>query len=184
MRDADWELVRRARQGDETAYRELVDQYAGGLFGLARSLVGNNADAEDILQETLLGAFKGIKGFEGRSSVKTWLAGIAVKQAAMCLRSRSAHKTVSLGQLAEPAESGLRGHKYNEGPSSVDIRADVLAALQTLSVAHREVISLRELEGMSYEEISVVLGIPRGTVESRLFRARRELKDRLKGYFP
>ena len=184
LHPTDLELVRGARQGDDAAFHELVDRHAGGLFALAFSLVGNAADAEDVVQETLLGALRGLRGFKGRSSVKTWLIRILVKQAARHHRSRSRRGTVWLDDLSEASASVLSKQQAAPSTRELDIRMDVLATLETLSRKHRQVIVLRELQGMSYQEMAVVLGIPRGTVESRLFRARRELKERLKGYLP
>ncbi len=180
----DLELVRRARRGSDAAFHELVDRHAGRLFGLAFSLIGNAADAEDVVQETFLGALRGLRAFKGRSSVKTWLIRILVKQAARHHRSRSTRETVSLDDISEASASVLGKQQAAASTRRLDIRMDVLAALETLSPEHRQVIVLRELQGMSYQEMAEVLRIPRGTVESRLFRARRELKERLKGYLP
>ena len=187
LRAADLELVRRARGGNEAAFHELVDRYAKPLFGLAFSLVGNAADAEDVLQETFSGTFRGLESFKGRSSVKTWLTRILVKQAARCHRSRSRRrgtKTVSIDDVSEAAISVLRRTEADFWTKDLDIRMDVLAMLESLSPEHREIVALRELQGMSYDEMAEVLGVPRGTVESRLFRARRKLQERLKGYLP
>ncbi len=163
---------RKRRRDDEAAFHELVDRYANEMFRLAVSLVGNAADAEDVLQETFAGAFQAMPDFEGRSSVRTWLSRILVKQAAKWCRRRDVRRTVALDAAAP-------------GPSpEQSLRIDVLGSLETLSPEHREVIALREFQGMSYEEIAEVLGVPRGTVESRLFRARQELRDRLKAYLP
>lgn len=171
LHPTDADLVRRARRGDQAACRELVDRHAPYLYRLAFSLVGSAADAEDVVQETFSGAFRQLGTFAERSTVKTWLIQILVRQAARCHRSRRRHETVSL----EPLSEGREGEP-------ADVRMDVLAALDALAPMHREVVVLREMEGMSYEEIARALGIPRGTVESRLFRARQELKERLKDY--
>ncbi len=184
VRATDAQLVRRVRRGDEAAFHELVNRHAKGLFGLAFSLVGNAADAEDVLQETFLGAFRGLRAFRGRSSVKTWLSRIVVRQAARCRRSRRIHKMVSIDSLSDASRSVLRTAEIASPTGGLDIRMDVLAMLETLSPEHREVIVLRELQGMSYEEMAEVLGVPRGTVESRLFRARRTLRERLSDYLP
>jgi RNA polymerase sigma-70 factor (ECF subfamily) len=160
----------------------MVDRYGDYLYGLAHSLVGNAADAADVVQETLSGAFRRLRKFEGRSSVKTWLSRILVKQAARHHRSRRRRRAVSLDRLSgTSAESSSRG-KAGSAETRSDTRMDVLAALNKLAPIHREVIVLRELEGMSYDEIGAVLGVPRGTVESRLFRARREMRERLRDY--
>jgi RNA polymerase sigma-70 factor (ECF subfamily) len=159
-------------RGDEAEFHELVDRYADELYRLAASLVGNTADAEDVVQETFSGAFQAMPNFDGRSSVRTWLSRILVKQAAKWRRRRKVRRTVML-DAAAPGPNPEQG-----------LRIDVLGALETLSPEHREVVALREFQGMSYEEMAEVLGVPRGTVESRLFRARQELRDRLKAYLP
>ena len=159
-------------RGHEAAFHELVDRYAQEMYRLALSLVGNAADAEDVVQETFSGAFRAMPGFGGRSSLRTWLSRILVNQAAKWRRRRKVRRTILLDATAP-------------GPSpEPGLRIDVLATLETLSPEHREVIALREFQGMSYEEMAETLGVPRGTVESRLFRARQELKDRLKAYLP
>lgn len=176
---SDVDLVRKARDGDETAYHEMVDRYADDLYRLAFSLVGNAADAEDVLQETFLGAFRHVRKFQERASVRTWLSRILVKQAGRCHRARARHKTVSLHGLPDTSQ-GLVTHGAASGEP--DTRMDLVAMLDGLSPMHREVIVLREFQAMSYEEMSDVLAVPRGTVESRLFRARQVLKERLRDY--
>lgn len=171
-------LVRQVCDGDASAFRGLVDRYAARLFAVAASLVGSAADAEDLVQETFTGAFRGLPNFEGRSSLGTWLTGILMRQAAVH-RRRTGKRQAQL----EPLVAHLVA---SEGASSAtgaaDARLDVTAAVQALGPDHRDVILLREFEGLSYDEIAQTLGIPRGTVESRLFRARRELQERLKAY--
>jgi RNA polymerase sigma-70 factor (ECF subfamily) len=177
LRATDTELVTRSQRGDVEAFPKLVDRYAAMLYGLAVSLVGNAADAEDVLQETLLGAFHGLRRFKQRSSVKTWLTRILVRQAASHFRrtKRLRNRVLRLDADSAPETPAAPVSK----PGS---RMDVVAAIAELTGEHREVIVLRELNGMSYEEIAEVLGIPRGTVESRLFRARRQLQKRLGAY--
>ena len=182
MTDAD--LVHRARHGDETAYHEMVETCAPYLYRLAFSLVGNAADADDVLQETFSGAFQSLRRFEGRSSVKTWLAAILVRQAAKFRRSRGRHRMISLNKISEESKALHTARRAVPSKTESDTRLDVLAVVQTLIPIHRQVIVLRELQGMSYDEIAGILGVPRGTVESRLFRARQELKERLRDYSP
>jgi len=178
LQSTDLELAGRARKGDRSAFHELLDRHAAFLFSLAVSRVGNAADAEDVVQETLFGAFRGLRAFEGRSSVKTWLVGILIRQTAM-------HRRHVMRRRVEPLESGAEAQSSPRAssPAAVaDARLDVTAAIQGLSPDHRDVVVLRELHGLSYEEMAQALGLPRGTVESRLFRARRELQERLKAY--
>lgn len=165
----DIELLRRSG-GDPKAFHALVDRHAQRLYRLAVCLVGNAADAEDVLQETFIGAFRGLGSFEGRSSVKTWLTRILVTQAARWRRDR---------RRSEPMDESVAAVA-----ASPDATMDVQAAMQRLSAEHRQVLALREFERMSYEEMAEVLGVPRGTVESRLHRARSELREKLKSYLP
>jgi RNA polymerase sigma-70 factor (ECF subfamily) len=155
---------------------------------MAVSLCGNGADAEDVLQEAFTGAYRGLGRFEARSSVKTWLSRILVTQAALWRRRRRSRRDVlPLTSLAGPEDEGgqLPVAAPGAGPAAeVDYGIDLRAALQALSPDHREVVTLREIDGLSYEEIARVLGVPRGTVESRLHRARAELRERLKAYRP
>jgi RNA polymerase sigma-70 factor (ECF subfamily) len=160
----------------------LARRYADRLFGLAYTLLGSAADAEDAVQETMLAALNGIRGFEGRSSVGTWLRSILAFQASKMRRSRKVRSALSLSdtECASPAyDSGLQ---EESSVSATDSRLDAMVMLQTLPHEHREVLVLRELQQMSYEEIAQVIGVPLGTVESRLYRARQALRQRFKAY--
>jgi len=130
----------------------------------------------------LAGALWALHGFKGHSSVKTWLSSIVVKQAAKCHRRRARHRAVSLNELGEAAALPSSALEVQDATVRSNVRLDLVAVLQTLSPEHREAIVLREMEGLSYDEIAESLGVPRGTVESRLYRARQELRNRLKGY--
>lgn len=178
---SDDELVRRIRSGDEAAFQELVGRYADGLYALACSVLGNAADAEDVLQETLLGAFRRIGAFEGRSSVKTWLVRILLNHVSKLRRSRRVRQALSLQEQA--TSESADGRLATASPASaVESRVDLAAMLQELSPEHREILVLRELQQMSYDEMAQALHVPRGTVESRLHRARQEMKRRFAGY--
>ena len=168
--------MRKARRGDEAAFHEMEDRYGAALYRLAFSMVGNAADADDVLQETFMGALKAMYGFEERASVKTWLTRILVRQAARRHRSRGRSKVVASG---DPSAEAVARQGADSG-----VKMDVMAAVDALPPDHREVIVLRELQGMSYEEIADVLAVPRGTVESRLYRARQALRERLRDYLP
>jgi RNA polymerase sigma-70 factor, ECF subfamily len=174
----DNELARLSGRGDAASFEALVERHAAYLYGVAYALCGNSADAEDLVQETLAGAWRG--KFRGESSARTWLVQILVRQAAMLHRSRRRHgRPVSLD-----SDSGGPAAEAT-GPSasaSAAARLDLAAMLGSLSPEHRLVIVLRELEGMSYEEMARTLGVPQGTVESRLHRAREELRRRYQGY--
>jgi RNA polymerase sigma-70 factor (ECF subfamily) len=170
----DIQLLHRAAGGDEAAFHRLVDRHAQALYRLAFSLIGNTADAEDVLQETFIGAFRGLGGFEARASVKTWLTRILLTQAAKWRREGKRHPVQPIGEN-QPAGASGPGE-------TVDRRIDIHAALQQLTPEHREILVLREFEHLAYEQIAQVLGVPRGTVESRLHRARLELREKLHAY--
>lgn len=180
----DVELLRRAQGGADWAFEELVSRYGKELYGLAFFLTGQASDAEDVVQETFLGAYEGLAAFESRSSVRTWLSRILVNQAARRRRSERIRKGAPPLRLKAASEALLRGPATASPAMASEIRMDVLEVLRTLNPEQREVVVLRELEGMSYRQIADVLNIPAGTVESRLFRAREELKEQLKDYLP
>jgi RNA polymerase sigma-70 factor, ECF subfamily len=167
-------LLHRAARGDNAAFHELIDRHAQRLFRLAVRLVGNSTDAEDVLQETWVGAYQGLGRFEERASVKTWLTRILVTQAALWRRQNSRRAA----KMAEAARQDIT----TDAAGGSAIRIDINAALQKLSQDHRQVLVLREYEQMSYEEMAEALDVPRGTIESRLSRARAELRQILKEY--
>ena len=168
--------VRAAASGDAAAFHRIVDRHAPSLFRIAVSMVGNAIDAEDVLQEAMAGAYRGLARFESRSSVKTWLTRIVITQAAKFRRKR---KREPVAMVAE--STGSFGSMDGSG-AAVDARLDLQTALAKLSPEHRQVLVLREIEQLSYDEIAKVLGVAKGTVESRLFRGRAELRRRLGAY--
>lgn len=182
MRD-DRELLRLAGRGDDEAFKTLVDRHAPYLFGIAHGMTANPADAEDVVQETFLAAAQG--GYRGEAAVRTWLVAILVRRVAMMRRTagRRGGTHLSLSSTGsdsrEPAIDAASGSNPVVG---AEARLDLATMLERLSPDHRAVIVLRELEGMSYEEMAKALGVPRGTVESRLYRARDELRRLYRGY--
>ncbi len=172
--DEDIRLVRQVARGDAAASRRFVDAHGRYLYGVAHALAGNPADAEDLVQETLAAAVSG--RYRGEASLRTWLVGILVRRAAMLRRSRARRP-------AEPLVEARTDVPAEPDPTArSDVRLDLTTMLACLSPEHRAVIVLRELQGLTYEAIAGVLKIPRGTVESRLHRARQELRRRFRGY--
>ena len=183
-------LLRRAAGGDGKAFAELVERHAKSMYRLAYMLLGSTADAEDVIQETCTGVYKALKRFEGRSSVRTWLMRILSTQVALWRRKKRSGinrvgdmriGVVSLDESPMAEDDALPRREQSANRSS-DWQADLEVALEKLSLDHREVIVLREVEGFSYDEIAESLKVPRGTVESRLHRARGELRKHLKSY--
>ncbi|GMV97808.1 MAG: DNA-directed RNA polymerase sigma-70 factor [Phycisphaerae bacterium] len=173
----DQELIRQVGRGDPAAFRALVDQHGRYLYGVAFGLTGHAADAEDLVQETFAGALKG--RFRGESSLRTWLVGILVRQASQLRRSR--RRRVRPASLDDPAVHARVGGTAATARGA-EARLDLATMLESLSAEHRAVVVLREIEGQSYEEMARTLGVPVGTVESRLHRAREELRRRFKAY--
>jgi len=177
----DTELIAAAVRGDASAFHELVDRHGPHLFRLASLLSRGAADAEDIVQETFAGAFAGLAKFNGRSSVKTWLSRILTRQAARAWhKSRRSRQAASLDDSGETA--GDAALSVRSTALAVDRKIDIAAMLQTLSPEHRDILVLREMQGLSYGEIAEALGLPQGTVESRLHRARADVRRRMQGY--
>ncbi len=173
----DAELLKQIGRGEQAACRALLERHGRYLFGVAHALAGNAADAEDLVQETLVGALGG--RFRGESSVRTWLVRILTNQAGM-LRRRARSRAVYVGLDETPSPASPEGEL---GTSGVEARLDLSTMLAALTLEHRQILVLREMEGLSYEQIAETLHLPRGTVESRLHRAREELRKRFKGYW-
>jgi RNA polymerase sigma-70 factor (ECF subfamily) len=179
--DDESELVRRARRGDREAFGALVQRYHQRVVGVARALVHNPDDAVELAQETFIRAFQNLPSFEGRSSFSTWLYRIA-SNLAIDWRRKESRYPVAHG---EEAENELRKIPSIQGDSFRAVARDetnhkVREALKQLTPEHRQVILLREMEGLSYEEISEILDCPKGTVMSRLHYARSHLRSLLK----
>jgi RNA polymerase sigma-70 factor (ECF subfamily) len=179
------ELLRAAGGGDDGAFHALIDRHAAALFRVAMSMSRNRADAEDLMQETMVGAYRGLKTFAARSSVKTWLLQIMTRQAAKAWhRSRHRRATLSLHAPKDERSQQTRDDAAlatRASSTAVERKIDVMQVLDAMSPAHREVLVLREIRGLSYEEMAQVLDVPRGTVESRLSRARAEFRERYAG---
>lgn len=159
-----------------------MSRYSDLFHALAFFLVGRSSDSEDVVQETFLAAYESLGSFQGRSSVKTWLSAILLKRAALYQRSRRTRGLARCVSLSESSRALLDGDAAASPIASCEVKMDVRAVLQALQPEHRDIVVLRELEGLSYQEIAQALALPQGTVESRLFRARQELKARLKDY--
>lgn len=175
------ELLRRAQKGDPQAFGALVERYQRRVVGVAFAVVHNQDDALELAQETFVRAFENLSKFESRSSFSTWLYRIAANLA-IDFRRREGRHTILRGEDAENEIQRLpstRGDSFVEA-SRRELSKRISDALRELTPEHRAVILLREVEGLSYDEISEVLQVPRGTVMSRLHYARGHLRGILK----
>jgi len=179
-------LVQRCAAGDEDACVDLVNEHQRMVFQLGLHLLGDPEEARDLSQEVFLRVFRTIGRFRGQSALKTWIYRIAVNQARNRQRwwkRRHRSDQVSLdqhieqhGDVSAPVETGTPDRVFGQK----ELAARIWRALEGLPFEQRTAIVLREIDGMSYEEIGFSLGVPVGTVKSRLTRAREALRARLR----
>jgi RNA polymerase sigma-70 factor, ECF subfamily len=176
----DKELLEQAQSGDSTAVDELLSRHERQVFRYGLRMCGNEEDARDVLQETLLAAFQNVKGFRGDAQLSTWLYQIARN---FCIRSRrrtlGEPKRVESLEKPEAAAVPSEQAQPDEKAHAREIGTLLQSAMLTLSEAHREVLVLRDVEGLSAEEAAGVIGIEVGALKSRLHRARMELREKL-----
>lgn len=190
----DAKLIERAKGGDREAFRVLVEKHQRRAFTIAFSLVRDENDAKEIVQEAFVRVFKGLKSFQGTSSFFTWLYRIL--------------HNLSIDHLRKPEVRAMekrRGQRDEQNPEEMDddfptmarferadpvafarrkeVAAKLEAALDTLPDYHRSVILMRELEGLSYEEMAQAMNVSKGTIMSRLFHARQKLQKVLVGCY-
>lgn len=183
----DLALVEKARKGDRKAFGTLVELYQRRVYAIAFGILRSREDAWDAAQEAFVKAYKNLDRFEGTSAFYTWLYRITYNLSIDHLRSKKRRDTVDLDENRK-LESALEkaGHQVAEHPDEVTDRKELSRVLQDamrkLSDKHRAIIVLREVEGLSYEEMADVLGISKGTVMSRLFHARKNLQALLRPY--
>jgi RNA polymerase sigma-70 factor (ECF subfamily) len=186
---AESELLRRAQAGDEAAFGTIMRTHYERIFRLVYAMVRNEHDARDICQEVWLTVWKQLPGFRGEAKFTTWLHPVATRRALDHLRKRrrwfdrflpiSSHDSAM-----ESAPDPVAPDDTREQSDAADRSAQLKTAMDTLPPKLRAVLALREIEGLSYEEIAQATDIPTGTVMSRLYHARRLLTQQLKGEPP
>lgn len=185
-KDIDQQLVARAQQGDKQAFELLVSKYQRKLLRLISRLVRDPAEAEDVAQDAFIKAYRALPQFRGDSAFYTWLYRIGVNTAKNYLVSQGRRPPSSTEKDNEEAETfddadALRDINTPESILlSKEIASTVNAAMAKLPEELRTAISLREIEGLSYDEISEVMNCPIGTVRSRIFRAREAIAAELR----
>jgi RNA polymerase sigma-70 factor, ECF subfamily len=189
QRDIDAQLVERVKAGDRQAFELLVTKYERRVLRLLSRFIRDQAEMEDVAQETFIKAYRALPQFRGESAFYTWLYRIAVNTAKNYL-STQGRRPISMSQLqsadAEDGES-FDAEDVVEDINTPDavlhsrqVAETVNAAIEALPPDLRTAITLREIEGLSYEEIAEAMSCPIGTVRSRIFRAREAIADRLR----
>lgn len=185
-READQILVERVQRGDKQAFGLLVSKYQRKLVRLLSRLVRDPAEVEDVAQETFIKAYRALPGFRGESAFYTWLYRIGINAAKNYLAARGRRTPTTSEFDSEELENFDDGEQLRDNNSpermlmSKQIANTVNAAMDRLPEDLRNAISLREIDGMSYEEIAQIMDCPIGTVRSRIFRAREAIAEKLK----
>ncbi len=186
------ELVKRAQEGDRDAFRELVENYQRKVYSICYGMLKDNDDALDVSQEVFVKVYRYLEKFNHQSSFYTWLYRITHNTCIDYIRKNTRVRKVEyddrIGRDADEIEGGEHVLPSTLGlnPDKVygrkELREKMLEALETLSEKHRTILILREVEGLSYEEMAEVLNISKGTVMSRLYHARRYFQDAIEEY--
>jgi RNA polymerase sigma factor (sigma-70 family) len=181
----DTELVRLSQQGDVRAFDELMQRYHSRIYALLYNMTSNREDAEDLIQEVFLKAYKALPKFKGQSSFYTWVYRIAVNRAINYVKKRKRRQALSLDDI----DLGLERDEFLVEMSSrstpfrdaklTELQQKLNEALQTLSEKHRAVVIMHDIEGIQHNEIGEIIGCSAGTVRSRLFYARKQLQAQL-----
>ncbi|VVD68168.1 RNA polymerase sigma factor RpoE [Pandoraea eparura] len=185
-REIDQALVERVQKGDKAAFELLVAKYHRKIIRLVSRLVRDAAEVEDVTQEAFIKAYRALPQFRGESAFYTWLYRIAVNTAKNHLATQGRRAPTSTEANAEEAETFAEADQLRDinTPESMlmskQIAQTVNTAMEALPDELRTAITLREIEGLSYEEIAEAMGCPIGTVRSRIFRAREAIASRLR----
>jgi RNA polymerase sigma-70 factor (ECF subfamily) len=187
--DADWTLVQRAQTGDLAAYDQLVLRYRERLYSVVYNLTGNREDTADLVQDSFIKAYRALHGFAGDSSFFTWLYRIAINATYGHLRKNRLRRFFSLDKLDEedrPSAEVLAALTENKGADRDafvnELQEKLNEAMQKLSIKHRTVVTLFEIDGLSHQEIAEVMACSEGTVRSRLHYAKQLLQAELQTY--
>jgi len=185
----DRSLIERAAKGDTLAFRELVARHQRRAHAVAYGVVRNAEDAQEVTQDAFMRVYRHLADFEGQASFSTWLYRIVVNLSIDALRRRHPGRNLELDDRTDLADAN-EDHLPYRGEANPFARLDqrrlaeaMQEALDALPPYHRTVIVLREVEGLSYEEIAQAMQISKGTVMSRLFHARRKMQRMLREHF-
>ncbi len=187
MNDIEKALIEKCKKGDVWAFEKLIFDYQKKVFNICYRYLQNHEDASEFAQEVFIKIYKGISGFKGQSSVSTWIYKITVTTCIDELRRRKNKNTLSIDDVEKKIDI-LDPHSCpHENYEKKEFKKEIQNAISSLSEEYKSVIILRDLQGLSYEEISTILDIPLGTVKSRIKRARENIKEYLQrngNFFP
>jgi RNA polymerase sigma-70 factor (ECF subfamily) len=176
-------LLERSKAGDVAAFERLIETYQKKIFNLAYRIVGNYDDAGDLTQEALIRIFKSIANFKEQSSFSTWIYRITTNVCLDDIRKKKNRRVLSLDEEIHVEDGEIQRQIMSDDPlpdevaEKEELRRIVTSAIEGLPEDQRIVITLRDIQGLSYDEIAEVLDCPAGTVKSRINRARQALKN-------
>ena len=179
------DLIRKAKQGDMLAFEELILKHEKIVYNLALRMMNHSEDAMDISQEVFLKAYRSLANFDERSAFSTWLYRITHNTCIDEIRKRKGKQTYSLEEDLESEDGSMQRQVADDGDTPEESlmrkeqKSEILRALDTLSEEHKAAIILRDVKGLSYEEIAEILELSLGTVKSRINRARTQLKTEI-----
>lgn len=190
MEDQELQLVERAKNGDREAFKELVEAYQRKVYGICIGMLKNPDDSMDVTQEVFIKVYRYLENFNQQSSFYTWIYRITVNKCIDFIRKKKRQREVDYDETVPQSSDSEEGEwtpsRLGLNPDRVyarkELRGKMLEALESLGEKHRTILILREVEGLSYEEIADVLQVSKGTVMSRLYHARRYFQDAVKEY--
>jgi len=187
--DSDWEIVQRVQTGDVAAFDDLILRYRGRVYGMIYNMTSNREDASDLTQDAFIKAFQSINRFQGQSSFFTWLYRIAVNSTLTHLRKNRLRTFFSLEKVDEndrPSAEVIEALTDNTGVERdtyvKELQERLNEAMQKLSIKHRTVVTLFEIDGLGHQEIAEIMNCSVGTVRSRLHYAKQQLQAELQPY--
>lgn len=187
-RDLDWAVVQKVQAGNVGAFDQLVQKYRQQIFSVIYNMTSNREDASDLTQETFIKAFQAIGRFRGKASFFTWIYRIAVNTAVTFIKKRNRRRYISYENIDEEASSSeiverlTASNRSEKGALLSELQEKLNDALQKLSLKHRTVVILHEIEGLEHAEIAEITGTSTGTVRSRLHYAKQQLQSYLQEY--
>lgn len=188
QRDLDWAVVQRVQAGNVGAFDQLVQKYREPIFSIIYNMTSNREDTSDLTQETFIKAFQAIGRFRGKSAFFTWIYRIAINTTMTFIKKRNRRRFISYEKIDEEVSNSeiferlTASNRSEKGALISELQEKLNDALQKLSLKHRTVVILHEIEGLEHAEIAEITKTSVGTVRSRLHYAKQQLQTYLKDY--